>query len=41
MKKTKKKKLTPKNVRNKRAKDKRTFLKNKGQVVNAKSIANS
>ncbi len=32
------KKLTPKNIRNKHAKDMRETLKNKGTKVNAKSI---
>ena len=37
----KNKKLKPRHIRNKRAKAKRTFLKNKGIVVSAKSIAMS
>jgi len=38
MKKTKKKKLIPKNVRNKHAKEMRELLKNKKIKVNSKSI---
>jgi len=41
MKKTKNKKLIPKNIRNKHAKDMRETLKKKGIIVNAKSITNS
>ena len=38
MKKTKKKKLTAKKIRNKHAKEMRKLLKNKRILVNAKSI---
>ncbi len=38
MKKTKKKKLIPKNIRSKNAKQKREILKNKKILVSAKSL---